>query len=74
MLRQIRFYAQTPGRAEAVGERLHGFAVVKDWCALREAAAQACVSPIPNVIRYGGNFSSKERAACMSATAKPSVN
>ena len=28
----------------------------------------------PNVMRYGGNFSSKERAACMSATAKPSVN
>jgi hypothetical protein len=28
----------------------------------------------PNVMRYGGNASSKMRAACRSAVAKPSVN
>jgi hypothetical protein len=28
----------------------------------------------PNVMRYGGNPSSKERAACRSVVAKPSVN
>jgi hypothetical protein len=38
------------------------------------AAALVDLSASPNVMRYGGNSSSKVRAACMSAVAKPSVN
>jgi hypothetical protein len=53
-------------RAEVVGAAMVPAADLRK--ALRFTA------PSPNLMRYGGNPSSKVRAACRSAVAKPSVN